>query len=123
MRCKRFPKQGFPFIRESDLGASAIALDIIPLDDALGFQAVQHAGQSTLGHQRGCREFRTGHSVCVAQRGDDVELGRGQAHRPDVAAVLPPAGQVGFHQRAQDFQIGVVFEIRHVHGAIHNSTS
>src|SRR5207249_6818312 len=65
MRCKRFPKQGMPFIRKSDLGASAIALDIIPSDDALGFQAVQYAGQSTLGHQRGRREFRTGHSVCV----------------------------------------------------------
>src|SRR5881628_3049579 len=44
MSRKRFPKQGLPFIRESDPGASAIALDIIPSDDPLGFQAVQHAG-------------------------------------------------------------------------------
>ena len=74
----------------------------LPANQALFFESVNDAGQGSLGDQGLLGQLAEGHSLGVAQGGDDVKLRWCEAQTPDVSGGVGGKGMIGLGKFPQD---------------------
>ena len=74
----------------------------LPANQSFFFEAVDDAGQGSLGDQGFLGKLAEGHSLGVAQGSDDVKLRWREAQLPDVGGGVGGKGMVGLGKFSQD---------------------
>ena len=74
----------------------------LPANQSFFFEAVDDAGQGSLGDQGFLGKLAEGHSLGVAQGSDDVKLRWREAQLPDMSGGVGGKGMVGLSELSQD---------------------
>ena len=95
-------KKGLAFGGQNGAETPSIAGWYLPANQALFFEAVDDAGQGSLGDQGFLGKLAEGHSLGVAQGSDDVKLRWCEAQLPDVSGGVGGKGMIGLGKLSQD---------------------
>ena len=73
----------------------------LPANQTLFFEAIDDAGQGSLGDQGFLGKLAEGHSLGVAQSGDDIKLRWRKAQLPDMSGGVGGKGMIGLGKLSQ----------------------
>ena len=95
-------KNDFAFGGQNGTKTASITHRDLPANQAFFIEAIDDAGQGSLGDQGFLGKLGEGHSLGVAQGSDDVKLRRCETQLPDVGSGVGGKGMIGLGKLSQD---------------------